>query len=216
MTLSVASAALLGAASDAHAQELGGVLIDRATAQPVTYAVVYVISDDRVYARTLSAGSTDYEFHAPDARVLLSPEFLADHCFSIARGSEAGAEIGLSFRPVDGRTSKLVDVSGTFWLDRGSLRLQRIEFRYEGSVNGQSFNGSIGLVEFTAGPHGAWVIGSWRVRLPLFEISRLSLAGAFDRRLTIGAYHEEGGRIERLTTDDTERQPLVRPAVHWP
>src|SRR4029453_5669250 len=62
-------------------------------------------------------GSTENTYFAPDAAVLLSDEFLRDHCFRLRQG-EGRREglIGLGFEPVRGRNKP--DIAGTLWIDR--------------------------------------------------------------------------------------------------
>jgi hypothetical protein len=65
----------------------------------------------RGYVRADSGGVT---YYSPDARVLLSDEFLAGHCFRVEEPAQAGSTlVGLAFEPVQG--SRLPDVRGVLW-----------------------------------------------------------------------------------------------------
>src|SRR5690349_21478333 len=69
----------------------------------------------------------DVIYYAPDAAVLLSDEFLADHCFRLreGEGKRAGL-IGLAFEPVKGRDKP--DIGGTLWIDQKSAELRDLDF----------------------------------------------------------------------------------------
>ncbi|HEU0299623.1 MAG TPA: carboxypeptidase-like regulatory domain-containing protein [Longimicrobium sp.] len=70
-------------------------------------------------------------FHAPDARTLLSDEFLDHHCFQLRPGEgDRDGMVGLEFAPVLGR--RLPDVHGILWMDRRGARLRYLEYTYTG------------------------------------------------------------------------------------
>jgi len=69
-------------------------------------------------------------YYAPDATVLLSDQFLNEHCFGLDRDEVEGHPVvGLTFEPRDGRD--LPDISGVLWLDEETAELDRVDFRYE-------------------------------------------------------------------------------------
>ena len=73
-------------------------------------------------------GSTDY--YAPDADVLLSDTFLADHCFKIEPRDEFEhlGQVGLAFQPIPER--KKPDIKGVLWMDEKTAELRTLEFTY--------------------------------------------------------------------------------------
>jgi hypothetical protein len=103
-------------------------------------------------------------YHAPDLSVLLSSQFLEDHCFRLANGSKV-SEVGLSFEPTADR-SRLPEIKGMLWLDRKSAELRRMEFRYTrvSPVEQQSNTG--GEMDFVRLSNGAWAISRWMIRMP--------------------------------------------------
>jgi hypothetical protein len=103
-------------------------------------------------------------FFGPDAEVLLSEEFLAQHCFSLrqGRGAEAGL-IGLAFEPVPSR--RRPDVRGVLWLDARSSELRHVEWQYT-RVRAHARYAPRGRAEFVRLPGGAWIIRAWWLRLP--------------------------------------------------
>ncbi len=96
---------------------------------------------NRVFASTpaetlITAGyvrhrlDSSFVFDAPSAEMLLSDDFAAQHCFSIAGAAPDHPEwIGIAFTPRRTRDS-LVDVSGVLWMDRATAELRRLTFEY--------------------------------------------------------------------------------------
>ena len=103
------------------------------------------------------ADSAFVVFHAPDAEVLLSDEFLDTHCFRLVRGGrgERGM-LGLAFEPVPGVSRP--DVRGTLWLDARSAELRYLEFTYTGLRTPSSARRMGGRVDFARLPGGAWIV----------------------------------------------------------
>jgi hypothetical protein len=150
----------------------------------------YIVVDD--------TGS--FVFYAPDARVMLSPEFEAGHCFTAVAGAgDRTGLVGLAFQPVRGR--RLPDVRGTLWLDPASAELTLLEFEYVNARWPQPARRAGGHVAFARLPSGAWMVRDWVIRMPRFN---QPLPGRV-RRVLLG-YTEEGGiadcglRIAEATT----------------
>ena len=80
------------------------------------------------YVRREPDGSTVYD--VPSAESFLSDEFVARHCFSVAKPPHEHPEwIGIGFTPRKARDS-VADIRGVLWLDRASVELRRLEFQY--------------------------------------------------------------------------------------
>lgn len=115
------------------------------------------------------------EFLAPDERVLLSDEFVEDHCFTLATGGamaegRAAGLIGLAFSPVPGR--RVPDVGGVLWIDSVSAELRNLEFWFvdrqlPSRASGRGRSG--GQVVFARLPDGAWSPVAWRLRMPVLK-----------------------------------------------
>ncbi|HET7228876.1 MAG TPA: carboxypeptidase regulatory-like domain-containing protein [Longimicrobium sp.] len=133
------------------------------------------------------------DFHAPDARVLLSDAFQERHCFALEPG-ENGL-IGLSFEPVSDR---LPDVRGTLWLDRATAELRRMEYRYT-RVPGLPPEGqdARGWMEFTRLADGRWIVGRWAIRMPVvMEARNVPRAGlGRGQPVELAGFREEGGDV---------------------
>jgi hypothetical protein len=137
-------------------------------------------------------------FDAPDAHVLLSDRFLAEHCFRVEDEGAGPGEVGLAFEPV--RSREVAEVAGVLWMDRATAELRRLEYRYV-NVDREVASNSGGRVEFTRLPSGAWVVSRWYIRMPLFR-QVASFSPGFDAasvrnrpRNRLVAIREEGGEI---------------------
>jgi hypothetical protein len=129
-------------------------------------------------------------YYAPDAGILLSEEFLRDHCFTaVGRADADTLLVGLAFRPIRDRRG-VVDVSGTLWLDAPTSELRHLVFRYT-NLSGYSDAPHVGgRLEFQRLPNGAWITQRWYVRTA-------RVAGVTDvagrRGYELLGYQEEGG-----------------------
>ena len=85
------------------------------------------------------------EYYAPDADVLLSSVFLAQHCFSIEEHDDDERLIGLAFEPIEERD--VPDITGVLWVDSTTAELRTLDFRYHG-VDDVPDNESGGRVSF--------------------------------------------------------------------
>jgi hypothetical protein len=134
------------------------------------------------------------EFHGLDAATIISPEFLAGHCFNLVRRDSAGlALVGLSFRPLNERRA---DVQGLLWLDVDSRELRALEFTYTGlKLRGPAAGGRLG---FTRLPNGVLIDDRWLLQHP-FETKRpvgtqrTGVAAAPDRAVPAGTTLRIGG-----------------------
>ena len=104
---------------------------------------------------------------APDADVLLSDAFGAQHCFGIAARDSAGS-IGLAFAPIAPR-GDVVDVAGTLWIDRATEELRALDFHYTGVPSPVAAVDAGGRLDFARLPTGEWIVSRWRLRLPVVE-----------------------------------------------
>jgi len=143
------------------------------------------------------------EFFAPDEQVLLSDAFIADHCFEIARGTDATEGLfGLRFVPVERRNAN--DISGTLWVDSASAELRYLDFWYEYSgiprqAHGEDRTG--GQVVFERLASGAWIVSAWRLRMPRVRKDRAGLVGSLGTYSSSGGYEEVGGVIKPRIAD---------------
>jgi hypothetical protein len=152
------------------------------------------------YVHAGPAGLEEAVFYAPDAEVLLSDEFLDDHCFRVQVGkSEQAGLIGLAFHPVGGR--KLPDVKGVLWLDRKTAELRHLEYGYTGIELDGPTEKLGGRVEFERLPNGAWIVRRWKIRTPVVEKRLVQWRNASrQERTVIMALREEGGEVTEIRT----------------
>jgi hypothetical protein len=166
------------------------------------------------YVRQTS-GETVY--YGPDAAVLLSDEFLRDHCFRLrdGEGKRAGL-IGLAFEPVKGRDKP--EIAGTLWIDRKSAELRDLEYVYRQltdlprAVNSDDFGGHI---EFHRMPTGAWIVERWVIRMPLLvdkggltrdPVVIPGQAPSRPERIQLAGIHEEGGEVLETVARGARRE----------
>jgi len=141
------------------------------------------------YVTVNQDGTTDY--YAPDADVLLSDTFLADHCFKIEPGTlEHTGYVGLAFQPVKER--KKPDIKGVLWMDAKTNELRTLEFTYNWLPNDLRPADYGGTVSFFRLPGGRWIVRSWRIRMPEFGLNRHGYGRLVPVVIRIA---EEGGAV---------------------
>lgn len=133
-------------------------------------------------------------FHGLDAATLISPEFLASHCFNLARRDSAGRTVvGLSFRPLNDRRA---DVQGLLWLDVESRELRSLEFTYTGlKLRGPAAGGRLGFIRL---PNGVIIDDRWLLQHPYetkraVGTQRTGIAAAPDASIPAGTTLRIGG-----------------------
>jgi hypothetical protein len=160
------------------------------SAEPFRTLTPDVISRD---GYRLQGETVDLLF-APDARTLLSEEFARDHCFQLVGDPRTPELIGLNFSPTPGR--EVVDIAGTFWLDRETSALQRVEYRYRNAGPDADASGAGGELVFGEIAAGVRGIAGWTVRTPWVTTARVRGArGELSARDTLVGVREEGALL---------------------
>ncbi len=138
---------------------------------------------------------------APGTSVLLSPEFLEDHCFRITKSSDP-TRLGVEFSPT--RDRHVAEIRGTLWLDRKTAELRSMDFGYV-NVPAVQAAASGGAMEFARMRDGAWVISRWDIRMPV--LAMVTWNGA--RYMHVTEVHISGGQlaIARRGTDTLWASP---------
>lgn len=150
---------------------------------------------DSGYVRTDPTGTS---YFAPDVAVLLSPQFIADHCFRVAAGSDT-SEIRLDFEPVPGRR-RIPEIRGALFVDAPSNELRRLEFEYVNvprEIRDARAGGRVAFVRVAA---DMWFISGWSIRLPVLESRTINAGGAgrmrrMESRVFVAAQKENGGEL---------------------
>lgn len=147
-------------------------------------------------------------FYAPDEQVLLSGQFLDDHCFQVDRGSGLAAGLfGLRFTPANRRHRN--DISGTLWVDSASAELRFLDFWYEHESMPRTAlgeNRSGGQIVFQRLPTGLWIVSAWRLRMPHFADNRRVTQRSFP-----DSYEELGGVVSPFASDTLMPSPVLAP-----
>lgn len=155
---------------------------------------------DSGYARTSIAGVTTY--FAPDIAVLVSPEFIQDHCFRVARDS-GSPEISLQFEPTRSRR-RLTEIRGSMHVDVASSALRRVEFEYVNAPQELEGVRAGGHLDFVRLASEAWLISGWSIRLPSLEVKDTEIGGfgrmrRRERRVVVAGLLETGGELALVT-----------------
>ena len=116
----------------------------------------------RGYTETDVGGTT---FYAPGLDVLVSPQFLEDHCIRLVNATDT-SEIGVAFQPTDARRRKS-EIRGTLWLTRATADLRRLDFAFTETPTAVKDYAAGGQMTFTRLADGSIVIASWEIRMPM-------------------------------------------------
>lgn len=150
-------------------------------------------------------GSTVYR--GLDAEVLLDDRFLARYCLRLAQDSATAPDvIGVHFQPAR-RARGRVDIEGALWLDRESLALRTLAFRYTELDPVAASTNPGGTIEFAAHASGGWFISAWSLRMPLVlrqvAVAPRSTSDApsaiSERRILLGR-QSQSGQVLRVET----------------
>jgi hypothetical protein len=137
-------------------------------------------------------GSAEWTYYAPDAHVLLSDDFIDNHCFRLVEGGPAEQGlVGLAFEPT-GESEAISDIAGTLWLDRETVELRWLDFSYEHLEPEVRSGEAVGRVEFQRMPEGAWIVPEWWIRMPLVEVVR---ASGLEQSRRITGFLQTGGTV---------------------
>ncbi|MEO5568124.1 MAG: carboxypeptidase-like regulatory domain-containing protein [Gemmatimonadaceae bacterium] len=133
-------------------------------------------------------------YYAPGLEVLLSDEFIEDHCLRIAPNS-SDTRLGIEFEPNADRR-KFAEIRGTLWLDRATSELRDLEYRYV-NVSSEEERIAGGTVGFTRMRDGMWSISRWSIRMPTMVSApvygdRLKVVG---RELRVDSIKVTGGEL---------------------
>ncbi len=146
-------------------------------------------------------------YFAPDANVLLSDQFAAQHCLRLASSDpERPGRVGIDFRPV-GSAGGAVRIKGTIWLDSASFALERLDFNYVGLPGGLDGAGLGGSIEFAQLPDGLWFEDRWEIRMPRLTIRHGASVGVASvdgssGALRLDAIQVAGGRVLSIARAD--------------
>jgi hypothetical protein len=111
-------------------------------------------------------------YYGPDATVLVSDEFLNDHCMRLEDDRRVAGDslVGVAFEPVGGRRQP--DVRGVLWLHRATAELRRVEYVYTSLPAGVASPRLGGTVEYARLDDGPWIVRRWSIRMPQVEVQQ--------------------------------------------
>ena len=147
-------------------------------------------------------------FHAPDAEVLLSESFAAQHCFHVEPPVKGREQlIGVGFAPARERP-RVSDIAGTFWIDRASSELRSLEYRYTNLPPITERASPGGTVEFQRLPSGSWLVNRWQIRMPQLVVTAPTTVGRRNVLVSTGgravtAVRIVGGEVSSVQRNDS-------------
>ena len=180
----------------------------------------------------MRAAGDSVEFHAPDAFVLLDPEFAQSYCLWLEPGPPSHPEwVGIGLAPAHSVPEKVM-IWGTLWLARDGA-LQRFDYEYVGLDRMLAAAQPGGQVEFLQIPTGQWIVARWVIRMPQAvthmvsdgfsarqtatkRLGRIVEQGAFVTRVAFAGQFIELGRQELTLTVQSRgasQQPLAGTSV---
>lgn len=170
---------------------------------------------DLGYAQRLAGANV---YFGPDARVLLSDDFAATHCFNIEdRDPTSGRRVGLRFSPIEAPKRGYIGITGVLWLDRESFSLDRVEFTYRPRQSDDHPDSTFGgTARFARLANGQVIISRWELRTPVFlsviEMSTRVPTG--NARASNERERLVGVRVARGTTRAVSDDPSPLPVVN--
>jgi hypothetical protein len=130
-------------------------------------------------------------YFGPDARVLFSNWFLDTHCFAVtSTSSDTTSSLSIQFIPA--RRPARRDIEGELILDRKTLELKRLSFRYTGLPRWVPIDSAGGAMTFRKLTSGAWVIDRWSLKAPIPFVNRSR------NDTTLFGFAETGGRVMEI------------------
>lgn len=137
-----------------------------------------------------------FRYFSPDAGVILSDQFLAEHCFRVVNGTGTdSSNVGLAFAPVAGRDTP--DISGTLWLNGSTQELQSLVFLFENAPPPHERGQAGGTLHFQRLKDGVWIVDRYTLRWPRFagrtRGDPTSFAIVYGGAGGVTSYREEGG-----------------------
>jgi hypothetical protein len=180
----------------------------RSTRSVTTHAFASLPGDSLEQVGYVIAEGGGARYFAPDADALLSESFAAVHCFHMEPAPPGESNlIGVGFRPAKDRDD-VREIIGTFWLDRESAELRRLEFRYTGLNAVATDAGAGGSVQFLRLASGSWLIDRWMIRMPRLQATPGRVRNPFATVLTTGqpkvqAIEEAGGEVTLVLRGDS-------------
>jgi hypothetical protein len=127
-------------------------------------------------------------YYGPDAAVLFSSWFLDTHCFRVSQGTgEDRDAVVVAYAPAQGRRG--ADIAGRLVIERATLALRRIEWRFVGLEEWVTTDGAGGALSLQRLPSGVIIPVRWSMRAPVAEVDRAL------RPVRIAGWVETGGEF---------------------
>lgn len=144
------------------------------------------------------------EYRAPDADVLLDPQFARTHCFGVTLDArDHRDEAGLTFQPASNASNGIVDVAGIIWIDAGHPELRTMSFHYTNIEPSADRAGAGGELRFTTMANGVVALTRWSLTAPVVVEQRVHWQGTpLGRRDRVTQVDRIGGVLARASWPD--------------
>jgi hypothetical protein len=137
-------------------------------------------------------------YRAPDSDVLASDAFLEDHCVRFVPAHESRTDwVGIAFEPLRQPRNR-IEIRGTFWIDRATRAVRRLEFSYAGLPKALDAHDIGGAVDFDDLPGGLWFESRWELRMARSFVSRRTGQVVVEGVQTVGGEVVDMRRGEQL------------------
>ena len=154
-------------------------------------------------------------YHSPDLSVLLSEEFIEDHCLRIAKDSDE-RRLGIEFEPTPARRNT-PEIRGVLWLDRRTNELQQMEHGYINRIRLDEERVAGGEMGFTRMRNGMWAISRWNIHMPVL-VAVPAYSPTFARlghTIRLDSIKVTGGELVMAVTTGMRRDTIwMRPPLN--
>ena len=133
----------------------------------VSEAVPFRTEDPAVLAEdgfVVQESSSTVTYFAPDAKVLLSAEFIASHCYRLPETQDRWGYLEIAFAPRSPEAER--DIGGVLALPIDGSSLPMIEFYFTSHPWGYDPDPRLGGFVELAPTDTGWVVSEWELRVP--------------------------------------------------
>lgn len=162
---------------EANGRDTSRFFIQRRSGPPNVALGTPVLSELQRSGFVVVAGK-DRIFRGFDVATLLSPWFADSYCFTAREGSPTS--FAVDFAPKQ-RRRDYVDVEGSILIERATMALQEVTYRYVGLSSDEENRDGGGRLRFTRTAGGTWLVADWFIRYPQVGVIELQTFRSLER-----------------------------------
>jgi protocatechuate 3,4-dioxygenase beta subunit len=174
----------------------------------------YSAAELRKNGYVYTADDSSRIYHSPDLTVLLSDEFIEDHCLRISKDSD-DRRLGIEFEPTPARRN-YTEIRGTLWLDRKTNELQEMEHRYINRIRLDEERIAGGEMGFSRMRNGGWVISRWNIHMPVLALVPVysPTMAVLNHEIRLDSIKQTGAELVMAVTAGSRRDTIwMRPPI---